>query len=392
MALCAVPARSSSSSSSTAATHAHFKKRSRHGLSCARLIAHLAASALDVNSLSGLVFCVKIHPRALRQQCCCFADGAKAGQVCTSAGQSMAGSRTLCRTCMPVPPAERVELYLPVKGPNLHDRHLTWWRALIAQSATAKPLKSERAWLVWGRPTWSKAQTWLRVRVLARVKFAHSSLPDGSSVGGVRAPLGVLGNAGARGRLPSPMPAVAFASASFVSISSSNSMSRFTSPSGSAALGLGTVACFASPSSSPSPSPGACGLHTPVVAEPCPAVSAKDSVGISPPRLCVRGTQNLELADSTDVLEDFGGLLRHLLFVCGCFEALHLGFVPPLGRASAWSWPRGWLASLAPFGFAPSRCLARVRVKSEPDAPPASPAPPPPHQCQYTRAYLHRAG
>eukprot|EP00962_Isochrysis_galbana_P060174 scaffold34327_cov157-Isochrysis_galbana.AAC.1 len=29
---------------STAATHAHFKKRSQHGLSCARLIAHLAAS------------------------------------------------------------------------------------------------------------------------------------------------------------------------------------------------------------------------------------------------------------------------------------------------------------------------------------------------------------
>eukprot|EP00962_Isochrysis_galbana_P028068 scaffold8850_cov134-Isochrysis_galbana.AAC.7 len=45
MALCAVPARSSSTSSSTAAaTHAHFKKRSRHGLSCARLIAHLAAT------------------------------------------------------------------------------------------------------------------------------------------------------------------------------------------------------------------------------------------------------------------------------------------------------------------------------------------------------------
>eukprot|EP00962_Isochrysis_galbana_P054970 scaffold26609_cov126-Isochrysis_galbana.AAC.2 len=52
---------------------------------------------------------------------CCFADGAKAGQVCTSAGQLMAGNRTLCRTCMPVPPAERVELYLPVQGPNLHD-------------------------------------------------------------------------------------------------------------------------------------------------------------------------------------------------------------------------------------------------------------------------------
>jgi len=86
----------------------------------------------------------------------------------------------------------------------------------------------------------------------------------------------------------------------------------------------------------------------------------------------VRGTQNLELADSTYVLENFGGLLPHLLF--GCFEALHLGFVPLLERASAWSWPRGWLASLAPFGFAPSRCLARVRVKSEPDVPPASPA------------------
>eukprot|EP00962_Isochrysis_galbana_P059320 scaffold32834_cov152-Isochrysis_galbana.AAC.1 len=34
----------------------------------------------------------------------------------------MADSRTLCHTCMPVAPAEQVKLYLPVKGPNLHDR------------------------------------------------------------------------------------------------------------------------------------------------------------------------------------------------------------------------------------------------------------------------------
>eukprot|EP00962_Isochrysis_galbana_P026805 scaffold8357_cov114-Isochrysis_galbana.AAC.4 len=112
----------------------------------------------------------------------------------------MAGSRTLCRTCMPVPPAERVELYLPVKGPNLHDRceishpfteislkfhpvgpvrvvgrlvkhkvnHLTWWRALIAQSATAKPLKSERAWLVWGKKAHAGSQ-------VTRLSSEHSA-------------------------------------------------------------------------------------------------------------------------------------------------------------------------------------------------------------------------
>jgi hypothetical protein len=50
------------------------------------------------------------------------AGTAQSASLCPSAGQLMAGSRTLCRTCMPVAPAEQVKLYLPVKGPNLHDR------------------------------------------------------------------------------------------------------------------------------------------------------------------------------------------------------------------------------------------------------------------------------
>jgi len=78
----------------------------------------------------------------------------------------------------------------------------------------------------------------------------------------------------------------------------------------------------------------------------------------------VRGTHELELADSADALENFGGLLLHRLFVC--FEALHLGFVPPLGRASPWSWPRGWLASLAPFGFAVWGNKQAVRTRAWP--------------------------